>query len=245
MISGFDGCGFLNFGSAGTPPYDSECADRLAEVEVAAVAAPAPLREPGRQRARQRVDRPLQRQHLLARRVHEVDVLGQRLAQRARHRLDAAVGHEPAADLRLDQLPQLLEAAPRTPRGRAGRRARPRSTSPALAAPRSIEPRLRGRRSRAAAACGTGSRCRRRAGPAPCPRTACTAAAGELAQLLAVHVHERVEEHLGELFVATSPSPPPPPLRLAVLERRRPRRCRRRRRRRSPSPSTPPLNSEK
>ena len=24
MISGFDGCGFLNFGSAGTPPYDSD-----------------------------------------------------------------------------------------------------------------------------------------------------------------------------------------------------------------------------
>ena len=73
------------------------------------MAAPPALREPGRERARQRVDRPLEREHLLARRVHEVDVLGQRLAQRARHRLDATVGDEPAPDLRLDQLAQLAQ----------------------------------------------------------------------------------------------------------------------------------------
>jgi hypothetical protein len=48
--------------------------------------------------------------HLLAAGVHEVDVLGQRLAQRLGHRLDAAVGHEPAADLGLDLLLQLLDA---------------------------------------------------------------------------------------------------------------------------------------
>ena len=71
----------------------------------------APLREPGRERARQRVDRALELLHLLARRVHEVDVFGQRLAQRARHRLDAAVGDEPAADLGLDHLLQDLQPA--------------------------------------------------------------------------------------------------------------------------------------
>jgi hypothetical protein len=42
--------------------------------------------------------------------VHEVDVLGQRLAQRLGHRLDAPVGHEPAADLGLDLLLELLDA---------------------------------------------------------------------------------------------------------------------------------------
>ena len=125
MISGFDGCGCLNFGSAGTPPYDSECAHGLAEVEVPAVATPPALREPRRERARQRVDRPLEREHLLARRVHEVDVLGQRLAQRARHRLDAAVGDQPAADLLLDQLAELLQARLELLALRAGRRASP------------------------------------------------------------------------------------------------------------------------
>ena len=48
--------------------------------------------------------------HLLAGGVHEVDVLGQRLAQRAGHRLDAPVGHEGPADLGLDLLLQLLDA---------------------------------------------------------------------------------------------------------------------------------------
>ena len=109
MISGFDGCGFLNFGLGGHAAVRQRLADRLAEVEVPAVPAPAPLREPRRHRPRQRVDGLLQREHLLARRVHELDVLGQRLAQRARHRLDAAVGDEPATDLLLDQLAQLLE----------------------------------------------------------------------------------------------------------------------------------------
>ena len=85
--------------------------DRLAEVERAAVPVPPALREPGRERARQRVDRPLELLHLLARRVHEVDVFGQRLAQRARHRLDTAVGDEPAADLGFDQLLEDLEPA--------------------------------------------------------------------------------------------------------------------------------------
>ena len=111
MISGFDGRGRLNFGSTGTPPYAIEWRIGLAEVERAAVAVPPALREPGRQRARQRVDRLLELLHLFARRVHEVDVFGQRLAQRARHRLDATVGDEPAADLGLDQLLEDLEPA--------------------------------------------------------------------------------------------------------------------------------------
>ena len=42
--------------------------------------------------------------------MHEVDVLGQRLAQRARHRVDAAVGDEPPTDLLLDHLAQLAQA---------------------------------------------------------------------------------------------------------------------------------------
>ncbi len=71
--------------------------------------APTPLREPRRHGPGQRVDGLLQRQHLLARRVHELDVLGQRLAQRAGHRFDATVGHQAAADLLLDDLAQLLE----------------------------------------------------------------------------------------------------------------------------------------
>ena len=42
--------------------------------------------------------------------MHEVDVFGQRLAQRLGHRLDATVGHEPTTDLRLDLLAELIDA---------------------------------------------------------------------------------------------------------------------------------------
>ncbi len=41
--------------------------------------------------------------------MHEVDVLGQRLAQRAGHRVDAAVLHEPAANLGLHEITQLAQ----------------------------------------------------------------------------------------------------------------------------------------
>ena len=51
-----------------------------------------------------------QHHHLLAGGVHEVDVLGQRLAQRAGHGLHTPVGHEAPADLGLDLLLQLLDA---------------------------------------------------------------------------------------------------------------------------------------
>ena len=83
----------------------------LAEVELTAPAMPPALREPGGEGAGQGIDGALQELHLVARRVHEVDVFGQRLAQRARHRLDPAVGDEPAADLGLDHLLQDLQPA--------------------------------------------------------------------------------------------------------------------------------------
>ena len=142
----------------------------LAEVERAAVPVPAALREPRRERARQRVDRLLELLHLLARRVHEVDVFGQRLAQRARHRLDAAVGHEPPPDLGLDHLLQDLEAAfVLLVREALVERALADLLVLLRPAPSSCR---RGPRRRAAAACGRGSRRRRPDGPAPCPRTA-------------------------------------------------------------------------
>ena len=42
--------------------------------------------------------------------VHEVHVLGERLAQRAGHGLHAAVGHQPPPDLGLDLLAELVDA---------------------------------------------------------------------------------------------------------------------------------------
>jgi len=62
MISGFEGRGLLNLGSAGTPPYDSECRT----VELPAVLALAALRETRRERAGQRLDGALELLHLLA-----------------------------------------------------------------------------------------------------------------------------------------------------------------------------------
>ncbi len=109
ITSGFVGCGLRNFGSAGTPPYDNDARTVLRKSERAAVLALPALREPRGQRPRERVHRVLQGHHLLARRVHELDVLGQRLAQRARHCLDAAIGDEQTTDLVLDQLTELLE----------------------------------------------------------------------------------------------------------------------------------------
>ena len=81
-----------------------------AEVERALAAVAALAGQAHGQLAGERVDRLAQRRHLLARGVHEVDVLGQRLAQRARHRLHATVGDERPADLALDLLLQLVDA---------------------------------------------------------------------------------------------------------------------------------------
>ena len=82
---------------------------RRPEVEGTA-AQVAPLAGEARlQLAGERLDRLADLDELLAARVHEVDVFGQRFAQRAGKRLDAAVGHEPAADLGLDLPAQLVD----------------------------------------------------------------------------------------------------------------------------------------
>src|SRR5262245_48773548 len=81
--------------------------NRGPEVEMPAVAARTSLREAGRERTGQRVDSALEGEHLFTRRVHEVDVLGQRLAQGARHGLVPAVRHQAPADLRFDELLEL------------------------------------------------------------------------------------------------------------------------------------------
>ena len=69
------------------------------------------LRQASRQLARQRVQRLAQHLHLVARGVHELDVLGQRLAQRLGHRLGTPVGDQPATDLRLDLALEAIDAA--------------------------------------------------------------------------------------------------------------------------------------
>src|SRR6185436_12960370 len=73
------------------------------------VATLPPLRETRREQPGERLDRTLQREHLVARRVHEVDVFGQWLAQRARHRVDAAVRDQAATDLLLHHAAQVAE----------------------------------------------------------------------------------------------------------------------------------------
>ncbi len=72
--------------------------------EVAALAGQARL-----QLSREGMDRPAHLDELLPGGVHEVDVLGERLAEGAGERLDAAVGDEAPADLRLDLLAELLD----------------------------------------------------------------------------------------------------------------------------------------
>ena len=83
----------------------------VAEVERALAAVAALAGQAGGQLAGERLQRLAQRQHLVAAGVHEVDVFGQRLAQRLGHGLDAAVGHQAAADLGLDLLLEPLDAA--------------------------------------------------------------------------------------------------------------------------------------
>ena len=198
MISGFDGRGRLNFGSTGHAAVRHRVPHGLAEVERAAVAVPPALREPGRERTRQRVDRLLQLLHLLARRVHEVDVFGQRLAQRARHRLDAAVGDEPAADLGLDHLLQDLEPAFEVFRASRSSNA-PSPIAVVLLgllhhlADETVGVELPQRAVEVVRAADRPARLHaREARDRGAPR-ACAAAR--------VHAHQRVEEHLRELFV--------------------------------------------
>ena len=85
-------------------------ANGVAEVERTLASVPPLARQAGCELAGQRVQRLAQQLHLVATRVHELDVLGQRLAQRLRHRLGTAVGDEAAADLRLDLAFELVDA---------------------------------------------------------------------------------------------------------------------------------------
>ena len=109
-ISGLDGRGYRNLGSTGTPPVDSEWRTVVRK-------SSGPLRPWRRLRARRTASlrdsgwsASPQRHQLVPGGVHEVDVLGQRLAHRLGQRLAAPVGHQPAADLVLDLLAQLVDA---------------------------------------------------------------------------------------------------------------------------------------
>jgi hypothetical protein len=109
-ISGLDGPRVAELGLERHAAVGQRVAHGGAEVERALAPVAALAGQAHGQLAGQRVDGLAQRRHLLAAGVHEVDVLGQRLAQRAGHGLDAPVGHEAPADLGLDLLAELLDA---------------------------------------------------------------------------------------------------------------------------------------
>ncbi len=130
--------------------------------------------------------------------MHEVDVFRQRLAQGARHRLDTAVGDEPAADLGFDQFLEHLEPAVEVLAGEA-------LVERAVADLRVLLRLFHHLRDEA-----LGVELPQR--PVEVVRTTHRAAGfharvprdcrtREQSQLLAVHVHQRIEEHLRELFV--------------------------------------------
>src|SRR5207253_942490 len=85
-------------------------AHAVAEVERTFAAVTTLARQAHRELARERSDRLAKVVEFVLRRVHEVDVFGKRLAQRARHRFGTAVGDEATTDLGLDLLTQLLDA---------------------------------------------------------------------------------------------------------------------------------------
>ena len=156
------------------------------------------LGQPGCQRARQRVDRPLELVHLLTGRVHEVDVLRQRLAQRARHRLDTTVGDEPPPDLGFDQFLEHLEAAVVV---LAGEALVERAFADLLVLLRALHHLLDQTfgvelPQRPVQVVRTADRSARLH-----PREARDRSPRQHPHLLAVHVHQRVEEHLRELLV--------------------------------------------
>src|SRR5262245_57097226 len=82
----------------------------VAEVERSLTPVPPLARQPRGELSRQRVQRLAQELHLVAAGMHELDVLGQRLAQRLRHRLGTAVGDEATPDLGLDLGLELVDA---------------------------------------------------------------------------------------------------------------------------------------
>ena len=79
------------------------------EVERALAAVAALAGQAHRQLARQRLEHPVQHGQLLAGGVHDVDVLGQRLAHRPGQGLGTAVLHQAPADLGLDRAAELLD----------------------------------------------------------------------------------------------------------------------------------------
>ena len=108
-ISGLVGPGVLELRARPARRRRRASAHGVAEVERALAAVAALAGQAHGELAGERVDRLAEVGHLLPRGVHEVDVLGQRLAQRLGHGLDAPVGHQPAADLGLDLLLELVD----------------------------------------------------------------------------------------------------------------------------------------
>ena len=82
----------------------------VAEVERALAPVPALTGQAHRQPPGERVDGAAEGGQLVLAGVHELDLLGQGLAQRLGHGLGAAVGDEAAADLRLHLLAQAVDA---------------------------------------------------------------------------------------------------------------------------------------
>ena len=110
MISGLDGPRVAELRIGRHPSVGKGMADGAAEVQRS-LAAVAPLAgQADRQLAGQGGDGLAQGGQLLPAGVHEVDVLGQRLAQRLGHRLGAPVGDQAAADLGLDLPAQGVQA---------------------------------------------------------------------------------------------------------------------------------------
>ena len=88
-ISGLAGRGWRNRGSTGTPPVDRRAPHGGPEVERAPAAVPALAGQAHGQLARERVQGPAQGGQLLPGGVHDVDVLGQGLSDRAGQGLGA------------------------------------------------------------------------------------------------------------------------------------------------------------
>ena len=82
---------------------------RVAEVERTLATVATLARQAHRQSSGQRLERLAQLHHLVPAGVHEVDVLGQRLAQRLGHRLDTTVRDQTTTDLGLDLLLEVLD----------------------------------------------------------------------------------------------------------------------------------------
>ena len=110
MISGFDGRGYRNLGSAGHATVGERVAHGTAEIERAFAPVAALPGQPHGQLAGQGRDGLAQGGQFLPAGVHEVDVLGERLAQRFGHGLGPAVGDQPAADFGLDLPAQGVQA---------------------------------------------------------------------------------------------------------------------------------------